>query len=275
MAQDVIRILSDLHYGDRASCLATLPALTPLLDGASRLILNGDTLDTRPGPDPAFTAALRAEVTAHFAHHAPPVTLLTGNHDPDFSEHHSLDLAGGRVFVTHGDILFDNLVPWGKDAAIARQRVLAELIRLDPAARDRLEDRLGAIRRAALSIPQRHQVERHGLKYAAGFLTDTIWPPLRVFRVLRAWRETPARAAALARRYRPQARFVVTGHVHRPGAWRTPGGLVVLNTGSFCPPLGTAAVDLTPDRITLRRVETHGGEFRLGATLADFALADT
>lgn len=273
MAQDVIRILSDLHYGDRASGIGTLPALTPLFDGASRVILNGDTLDTRPGPYPEHTAALRAEVSAHFAHHAPPVTFLTGNHDPDFSDHHSLDLAGGRVFVTHGDILFDNLVPWGNDAALARQRVLAELVRLDAAARDRLEDRLGAIRRAAFSIPQRHQAERHGLKYAAGFLSDTIWPPLRVLRVLRAWREAPARAARLTLRHRPQARFFIMGHIHRPGVWRTRGGLIVLNTGSFCPPLGTAAVDLTPDRITLRRVERGRGEFRLGATLADFALA--
>ncbi|MBS0632935.1 MAG: metallophosphoesterase family protein [Verrucomicrobia bacterium] len=273
MAQDVIRILSDLHYGDRASCLGTLADLTPLCDGASRLILNGDTLDTRPGPAPDFTAALRAEVSAHFAQHTPPVTFLTGNHDPDFSATHSLDLAGGRVFVTHGDILFDNLVPWGNDATLARQRVLAELVRLDPAARDRLEDRLGAIRRAAFGIPQRHQAERHGLKYAAGFLTDTVWPPLRVLRVLRAWREAPARAARLTLRHRPHARFFIMGHVHRPGAWRTRGGLIVLNTGSFCPPLGTAAVDLTPDRITLRRVERRRGEFRLGATLADFALA--
>lgn len=275
MAQDVIRILSDLHYGDRASSIGSLPALAPLFDGASRIILNGDTLDTRPGPAPDFTAALRAEVGAHFARHTPPVTFLTGNHDPDFSKNHSLDLAGGQVFVTHGDILFDNLVPWGNDAALARQRVLAELIRLDPAARERLEDRLGAIRRAAFSIPQRHQAERHGLKYAAGFLTDTIWPPLRIFRVLRAWREAPARAARLAQRHRPQARFFIMGHIHRPGVWRTPGGLIVLNTGSFCPPLGTAAVDITAQRLTLRRVELRRGEFRLGPTLADFALADT
>ena len=32
------------------------------------------------------------------------LTLLTGNHDPDISPHHHLELAGGRVLVTHGDV---------------------------------------------------------------------------------------------------------------------------------------------------------------------------
>ena len=42
----LIRIFSDLHYGDRSSRLRRLDQLSPLLDGISRLILNGDTLDT-------------------------------------------------------------------------------------------------------------------------------------------------------------------------------------------------------------------------------------
>ncbi len=61
MSTDVIRILSDLHYGDRGSRIRTLSSLTPLFEGAGSLVLNGDTLDCssrapiRPG-----TAALRS-----------------------------------------------------------------------------------------------------------------------------------------------------------------------------------------------------------------------
>ncbi|MBC7369402.1 MAG: hypothetical protein H7343_21760, partial [Undibacterium sp.] len=36
------RILSDLHYGDRASRLLSLGQLRPLLDGPDHVVLNGD-----------------------------------------------------------------------------------------------------------------------------------------------------------------------------------------------------------------------------------------
>ena len=60
---------------------------------------------------------LRADLRAWLATFDRPTTVLTGNHDPDVSPHHTLDLADGRVFVTHGDILFDSIVPWSRDAA--------------------------------------------------------------------------------------------------------------------------------------------------------------
>jgi predicted phosphodiesterase len=274
VSDSVIRIFSDLHCGERTSRLHSPAALAPLFDGAGNVVLNGDTLDTRQSCDPGATAALRAEVIEFFARHSPPATLLTGNHDPDISSKHLLELAGGRVLVTHGDILFDDLVPWGRDAPLLRRLVVAELAGLPPAARELLEERLAAFRRVAGAVPQRHQSERNRLKYALGFVSDTIWPPFRILNVLRAWRDAPACAAALSRRHRPRAGFFIMGHLHRPGVWQPPGGPVVLNTGSFCPPFGGAVVDLVPGRIALRRIERQRGEFRLGATLAEFALAD-
>jgi len=269
---DVIRILSDLHYGDRGSRIPSLPSLMPLFDGASSLVLNGDTIDTRPGPYPTVTAALRAETLDFFSVSAPPSTLLTGNHDPDISSRHTLDLAGGQIFVTHGDIIFEDLVPWGQDASFARQRVQEELAAVPPAERDQLDARLAAYRRVAASIPQRHQAERNPWKYNASFIRDTVWPPGRVLRVLRAWRRAPGLAAALTRHYRPQARFVVIGHIHHPGYWRMPNGVTVLNTGSFGLPLGGCVIDVRPERVTLQRIAQRRGEFRLGRTVAEFAL---
>jgi predicted phosphodiesterase len=273
VAPPLVRILSDLHYGDRATKLTSLASLAPLLDGPGRIILNGDTLDTRPGPDPAAVAALRAEVTAFFGHVSAPVVFIPGNHDPDISSHHSLEFAAGRVFVTHGDILFSSLVPWGRDAALARARVSAELAALPPDSRARLDARLAAAHRAAATIPQRHQSERHGLKYLLGFLGDTIWPPWRILFVLRAWRETPARVANLVARHRLPAKFFVMGHTHRLGVTRAPGGLVILNTGSFTPPGRAGAVDILSDRILLRRIVERSGAFHPGPILAEFALA--
>lgn len=271
----LIRIVSDLHYGDRATRLRSLAQLNPILDGVDELVLNGDTLDTRHGPYPQRTAQARAEVEAYFAACAPAVTHLTGNHDPDISPHHTLDLAGGQVFVTHGDIIFDDVVPWGRDAAYFRARIATGLDALAPHTRLQLAPRLSVYRAACLALPQRHQAEPNPFKYALHLAADTVWPPLRSYRILRAWLDTPKLAAAVTAAHRPAARFMLMGHTHRPGVWTTPAGVTVINTGSLCRPFGACAVDITRDSLVVRQVEPRSGEFRFGETIAQFALADS
>ena len=269
---ELIRIISDVHYGDRSSRVERLEQLRPLCEGVSTLVLNGDTLDTRKGPYPLLTARYRAEVGEFFAGAAPAVLILTGNHDPNLSSVHALDLAGGEVFVTHGDILFRSIVPWGRDAAVIGERMAAALA-ARPAANRPLEDQLEILRLVAASIPQRHQSERNGLKYAVRFAMDCAWPPHRLMKVLRTWRDLPALASALAARHRPRARFAVEGHTHRPGVWRTPSGVVVVNTGSFCRPFGGIAVDVEAHRLVVRKLVARGGDYRPGKVVAQFPLS--
>jgi predicted phosphodiesterase len=83
----------------------------------------------------------------------------------------------------------------------------------------------------------------------------------------------PARAAALGRRYRPRALFVVTGHTHRAGLWRMPEGITVINTGSFTLPIGAQAVDLAAGKLQVRRVDSRQGDFTPGEVIAEFPLA--
>ena len=274
VAGELIRIFSDVHYGDRVSRVRSLAQLRPLLDGVTHLVLNGDTFDTRPSPTSELTAQQRTEVLAFFPGEVPRVTFLTGNHDPDFSPQHTLDLADGKFFVMHGDILHDDIVPWSQDAPLIRPQIAAALAALPAAERDQLAARFAVWRRVAAGIPQRHQSETRGLRYAVQFARDTVWPPSRVWRILRAWRGEPARAAAFVRAHRPAAKFIAVGHTHRPGFWRTAAGLTVINTGSFCRPLGGCTIDLVDDRVTVRRIELRGGEFHAGETLAEFSLAD-
>jgi predicted phosphodiesterase len=269
----VIRIFSDLHYGDRASTLRVLSQIKPLFEGCSQIILNGDTLDTRPSRFPATTLALRAEVADFFTRYAPPATWLTGNHDPDISSQHAVELRDRRVYATHGDILFENLVPWGRDASVLRKLIEHEFAHMSPAQRGNLDEQFAATRRVAASIPQRHQSERNPIKYAAGFLMDTVWPPLRILDVLKAWRESPARAAAFLRRHQLPARVFVMGHTHRLGATQAPDGLIVINTGSFGPPCTAGVVDVATDHVRLRSVVRKRDAFCLGNTIAEFALA--
>lgn len=273
MPHPLTRILSDIHYGDRGSRVRALPALRPLFDGVDRLVLNGDTIDTRASKVPGLSEQLRAETLGFFREAAPAATFLTGNHDPDISDLHTLDLAGDRVFVTHGDILFDEIVPWGQDAATVRRRIREQLQQLGESAAGQLEHRFRVFRQVAATIPQRHQSERNALKYTAGILADTVWPPTRFLHILRAWRTAPVLAASFTRRYRPKAGFVLIGHIHRPGYWRMPGGLVVINTGSYCPPLGGWLVDVRDGCVTVRTVERRRGEFHPGGIVAEFPVA--
>lgn len=269
----VSRIISDLHYGDRASRVSSLALLQPLFEDVDRLILNGDSLDTRRSPSPARTAELAAEVRAFFPAHVPAVDFVTGNHDPDFSSVHALDLGDGAVFVTHGDILFDEIVPWGRDAKLARRLVAEQYAQLEAGERASIEERLVALRAAAAAIPQRHQSERRPVRYLQHLVRDTVWPPTRVLRLLRAWRQVPRRAEIMIRRHRPNTQCVVLGHTHRPGIWIRTNGVMILNTGTFCPPFGSWAVDLELDAIAWRRIERRRGEFHAGPVQQRFSLA--
>jgi predicted phosphodiesterase len=268
----ITRIVSDVHYGDRSSRVRSLGQLRPLLAGADALILNGDTLDTRPDKNRERIELQRREVLDFFGSAGIPVTFLTGNHDPDISRLHELGLEGGRILVTHGDVLFESIVPWSKDAAMIRSKVIAALAAVPDDGSGALESRLSAFRSVAGSIPQRHQSEKDPLKYALRLAGDTVWPPDRALKILRAWREAPGRAAALARRHRPRARFVMIGHTHKPGVWRMTSGLVVINTGSFTQPFGALAAEVEPGAIRVRKVESRGGEFHPGRTVAEFTL---
>jgi predicted phosphodiesterase len=273
MAGPLTRIISDVHFGDHASRVSRLAQLRPLLDGVSHLVLNGDTLDTRVGPFPAHTDECTAAVNAFFPREVASTSFLTGNHDGDFSTLHHLDLAGGEVFVTHGDIFFDDIVPWSRDAALIGRKITEEMQSIPQTLHHDLDHRLAVFRRVAISIPQRHQSERNKLKYALHYVADTVWPPLRIVRIMHAWRMAPRRAVELARQHRPAAKFVLCGHTHRPGIWPGSAGVTVVNTGSFCPPLGGFAVDVAEDQLTVRRVDLHAGEFRAGAAVASFPLA--
>jgi predicted phosphodiesterase len=273
VAGQLTRILSDVHYGDRASRVRGLHELQPLVAGTDAVVFNGDTMDTRAGPNPQHTAACRAEIAAFAKSADAPLTLLTGNHDPDISSTHWTEFAGGEVFVVHGDVLFDEIVPWGKDARLIR-RLITERTGRPTAGLGAmpLPERMAIWRHIAGSIPQRHQSERHPAKYALHFALDTVWPPTRFLEIFRAWHREPGLAAELVRRHQPKAKYVLLGHTHRPAIRRIPGGPIIINTGSFTAPFGGYAVDVTPGQLIVRRTRYHGGAFRPGAAVAEFPL---
>jgi predicted phosphodiesterase len=271
---EIIRILSDMHYGDRASRVRSLAGLRPLFEGADRIVFNGDSIETRAGADPRLTARLRRRFLEFVRRELPRCVLLTGNHDADISEHHHLDLLGGLVFVTHGEILFDDLVPWSAEQPRISELYRQQLASLTPAEQELLESRLGACKRACAQLQLLHDPLPRGRWSQTVRAARIFWPPRRAVAMVRAWRELPERVAAVVRCYRPAARFAIVGHTHLPGVWFR-GGVIVVNTGSFAPPLGGYAVDVSPEQVVVRRIRHHAGRFGLGRIVASFALAPT
>jgi hypothetical protein len=89
--------------------------------------------------------------------------------------------------------------------------------------------------------------------------------------IIKAWCEVPGRAAHLARVFRPQARFIIVGHTHCPGAWVVPP-YVIINTGSFVPYFGACAAIIESGRIEVRRIEVRRGQFVIGKLMRRFAV---
>ncbi len=270
MSAPVIRIFSDLHYRDGGSTLQRLEALAPLFVGADHIVLNGDTLDTQA----VAGHPLVPEARAFFGQHAPQVTFLSGNHDPDISAHAELSLHDDRVWITHGDVFFEDIAPWSSLRAEMAQR-LERLIRdIPPGTFDRVETRLHLNRLACHGLPEPHDRFDRSLLTRASRLAHILIPPHRPLRMLDAWRSTPERVRVLARLQRPRAQLVLVGHTHFPGVWHARGnGPVVVNTGSFCRPFGGLFVELCGDHVQVVRITQKRGEFRRGRVIAGFSLA--
>ena len=273
MTFGLTRILSDLHYGDPTSRVQSLPSLRPLFEGADRIVFNGDSVETRPGPPLGWRNELRARFLDFVQREVPRAVLVTGNHDADLADTHHVDLLAGVVFVTHGEIFFEDLVPWGPQPRI-RDLFARELAGLSAGARHSLEGRMAAGKRACAKLELFYDPLDRGFAAKVKRAHHTIWPPWKPLAMMRAWWELPGRAVEFAARHRPNARFIISGHTHLPGVWRR-RGVVVINNGTFCRPFVSYATDVSPGGIVVRRVVRHGDNFILGRVVAAFALAPT
>ena len=269
VSQSVTRIISDVHFRDPASWVQETSSLRPLLDGVNRMVVNGDLMDTQVLDEPA---AVVSELKSFFAANVPETIYITGNHDPDISDLHEWSARDGQVWLTHGDVLYDNVAPWGQLAGEIARRVQVHTARLSPGEFARIETRLRIFRQACLNLPREHDPSKRGLWAKLRRMAAATFPPHRVLIMLAVWRAMPHRAAELARRQRSGARVIVMGHTHAAGVWPQPDGRVVINTGSFCSPRGGQIVDLAEDAIRVRRLERRRGALRAGEVIAQHPL---
>lgn len=239
--------------------------MVALIEGAGTVVFNGDTVERRDGAMRAEAdRCLEALTRLCRACGAEPV-FINGNHDPDLSSLDHVALCGGAVLVTHGHALFPEIAPWGRESARFRENYARALERLDPDGEKRLSVRLAAATEACKTT-RCHEISRSGAGWLASLIAEFAHP-VRPLEMVRAWVETPGRAVDFADRYCPQVGCVVLGHTHFPGSWMR-GERCVMNTGAYLPWLGRRLVEVTEERVVLRKVERVAGDFRPGRELS-------
>lgn len=255
-----IRILSDLHYGHPLGRIRSPADLVPLFEGVSTVVFNGDTVEPFLARGPREARVRLEMIAARVRAAGANPFFISGNHDPEETPITHADMLGGLLHVTHGDVLFDEIAPWGADgeqlAELRREAMLAHPF----ATRDDLSRQLLATRQAVQKL--HHHLGRQRARGPLTFLMRRVfWFPKRFLGAFRAWGETPELARRYLRQFRPHARFLVMGHTHRPGV-RFGGRRIVLNTGSFQVGLGSAYVDVSPEEISIGSIGYSRGGWR-------------
>ncbi|MEL7089285.1 MAG: hypothetical protein AAGL98_12740, partial [Planctomycetota bacterium] len=145
----------------------------------------------------------------------------------------------------------------------------------------------------------RQQAERSGLikrRRGPGMIARRTATAMKVAKALVYWHTIPRRAMGFARRFAPESRFFIFGHIHRAGIWHDDkpltvgtdvivpeGGRFIINTGAYQTPRNPRAVvmhgrtlevwpvvyDLAGHRLGARPIATHTLQNPVTAARAD------
>ena len=256
-----VRVFSDLHLGHRVSRIASVAALRPMLEGAGTAVFNGDTWQELTRCVRERSAEMLEELKALCASVGCDAVFLSGNHDPGWPGPGWVELAGGRIVITHGDAILFEGSPWKREILSNPEKVL-ELWAEHPEADEDPGERLRVARAIARCLPSQDQPAGKRIWQRAW---DAAIPPQRALKMLQAWTFQGTYAEAFRRHYFPKAEVLVIGHFHRHGFWRR-GSRLIINTGSFVNPgralwvewrdgyLRRGVIDETPERCSLGEV---------------------
>jgi UDP-2,3-diacylglucosamine pyrophosphatase LpxH len=226
-----VRILSDLHLGHKISRIESISALRPLISGAATVIFNGDTWQELAQSPLSRSTQMLNELKMLCREESVQPIFLPGNHDPSWPAPHWVELAGGRIIVTHGDALFRSSSPWKREILRQPERV-SEIWQQHPHASELLAERFSVAKKIALELRSSHYSSGRSFVQQAW---DAVNPPKRAFVMLQTWATQAQAGAEFCDRYFPNAEFLIIGHFHHHGSWLR-GNRRIINTGSFTPP---------------------------------------
>ena len=254
--KEPVLILSDLHLGHSASKIESAEQLRAVIEGAGTVVFNGDTFqelakDFRPRADVLLTELkeLCNELGVETAY-------LPGNHDPGWEGPGWLELAEGKIVVTHGDAVMWGGSPWSRESIMRSDRV-RKLWAENQAADHDPEERISLARKIARlleppTVPSGRSIIRRTM--------DALNPPRRAFEILRVWLTQSDRAAMFGARYFPRAEVMILGHFHWRGTW-TRNGRLIVNTGAYVSPHNAMWVTYMDGWMKVGKVGEEGGRF--------------
>ncbi len=257
-----IRILSDLHMGHKISRVRDVAALEPLIAGAGTVIFNGDTWQELAEPFYQRSREMLAELRELCRANEVEAIFLSGNHDPNWDGPGWIELAEGKIIITHGDaVLFDSS-PWKREVLTGEARV-AKAWENFPAADGDVNERIEVAREIARELCS--------VEYPTGrsFLLrawDAAIPPTRALKMLEAWFTQDTQGDKFCERYFPHAELLIIGHFHRKGSWRK-NGRRIINTGSFIAPDSAHWLEWKDGLLRHGVINESSGKFTIGETL--------
>jgi predicted phosphodiesterase len=257
-----VRILSDLHLGHKVSRIDDVATLRPLIAGAATVIFNGDTWQELARQFYSRSAAMLSELKEICREEGAEPIFLPGNHDPGWTGPAWVELAGGRIVITHGDALLVGGSPWKREILLNPERV-AELWAQHPDAATNFGERLKVAQKIACELcTVEHPTGRSFLARAM----DAVIPPGRAVKMLESWLTQGTTGGDFCERYFPRAEILVIGHFHWAGNWRH-GRRRVINTGSFMSPGQAHWLEWQDGWLSRGRIDESEGKCRKGATL--------
>jgi len=254
-----IVVLSDTHLAGPGRGAHSAAALRPLWRGADEVVFNGDVAEVADERLRGAAARQVVELLRMAEEDGVRVTLISGNHDPLITDRRYLRLAEREVFLTHGDILHPAISPWTDHGKHMARLHADAVMSLDPAKARDMDVRLAACKHASAVQWDAFVTRPH----PRGVLARWIPRPVRqktalarkLIKAAYYWQTIPRRAMGFARRFAPECRFFVFGHIHRAGIWidrgAGPGGRdrFIINTGAYQSPRNPRAVVIEGGRL--------------------------
>lgn len=226
-----VRIFSDLHLGHKASRISDVETLRPLFQGAGTVVFSGDTWEELEEPWREASFAMLERLKLVLGEEGCDVVFLRGNHDPGWEGKGWLELADGRIAITHGDALLRNSSPW-KHEILSGADTVEKIWKSFPEADAKLDSRLSVAKEIAERLSARHHPQERSL---LSRIIDAAFPPRRAMAILKAWVGQWEKGAEFCEMYLPNAEILVIGHFHCSGV-RNVRGKTLVNLGSFVVP---------------------------------------
>lgn len=249
-----LRIFSDLHLGHGASRIRDVQNLRPLFRGAGTVVFNGDTWEELSTEWRARSEEMLGQLHGILQEEGCDVLFLPGNHDPSWEGEGFLELAGGRIVISHGDSLLREGAPWKREM-LAGKDIVASLWAACPEAATDPVARHELARMIAKRLP--NQAHPKGRTIFSRAL-DAACPPQRAIAMLHTWATQGPLGARFCERYFPAAELLVTGHFHCHGI-RNSRGKTVINTGSFVVPGPAGWVEWSGETLAAGRIREKAG----------------